>query len=191
VTTVRPLLHRHRLPTAVRKLRADFKNNPVGTGPFQFVKWQKDDQITVKRFEGYWGPKAKLGGVIFKVIPDEQTRTWRSRRARPTSSSRPDPRASRCSNRIPASRSSRATSCRWLPQPELRDRPLRQQAPAPGLQPRGEPRRDLQTVYGKLGVAAKLPLPDLLWGYDKKIKDYEYDPAKALALVKAAGVPTR
>ncbi|MFF3254508.1 ABC transporter substrate-binding protein [Actinacidiphila glaucinigra] len=41
--------------------------NPVGNGPYQFVKWDHKKQIEVKRFEGYKGPdKAKNGGVIFK-----------------------------------------------------------------------------------------------------------------------------
>ncbi|MFD8077547.1 ABC transporter substrate-binding protein [Streptomyces sp. NPDC059718] len=41
--------------------------NPVGNGPYQFVKWDHKKQIEVKRFDGYKGPdKAKNGGVIFK-----------------------------------------------------------------------------------------------------------------------------
>ena len=61
-------------PTAAMRLGPEFKNHPVGTGPFQFVEWQKDNHVALKRFEGYWGPKAHLAGIIFKVFPDEQAR---------------------------------------------------------------------------------------------------------------------
>ena len=30
----------------------------------------------------------------------------------------------------------------------------------------------MDTVYGKIGVLEKLPMPSLLWGYDKKLPDY-------------------
>ncbi|MBO1337006.1 ABC transporter substrate-binding protein [Streptomyces sp. VRA16 Mangrove soil] len=41
--------------------------NPVGNGPYKFVKWDHKKQIVVKKFAGYQGPnKAKNGGVTFK-----------------------------------------------------------------------------------------------------------------------------
>ena len=178
-------------PTAVQKYGADFKNNPVGTGPFQFVKWQKDDQITVKRFEGYWGPKAKLGGVIFKVIPDEQTRNLALKKGEADVIESPGPEGIKMLEQDPGIKIQQGNllsvgylnlNCETGP---FANKLLRQ-----AFSHAVNRAEILQTVYGKLGVAAKLPLPDLLWGYDKKIKDYEYDPAKALALVKAAGVPT-
>jgi len=42
-------------PTAAMKLGPEFKNHPVGTGPFQFVEWQKDSHVALKRFEGVPG----------------------------------------------------------------------------------------------------------------------------------------
>ena len=28
--------------------------NPVGTGPFKFVRWRKDDQLVLESNEAYW-----------------------------------------------------------------------------------------------------------------------------------------
>jgi peptide/nickel transport system substrate-binding protein len=61
-------------PEAVKKYGPDFTRNPVGTGPFQFVDWVKDDHLTIKRFDGYWG--ARDGGpyldqVRYRTIPDD------------------------------------------------------------------------------------------------------------------------
>ena len=53
-------------PEAVKKFGPDFTRNPVGTGPFQFVDWVKDDHLTLKRFDGYWG--AKDGGPYLDQI---------------------------------------------------------------------------------------------------------------------------
>jgi len=49
--------------------------NPVGTGPFQFVKWVQGDQVTLKRFDGYFEPgKPYLDGIQFKFLPVDQSR---------------------------------------------------------------------------------------------------------------------
>jgi peptide/nickel transport system substrate-binding protein len=47
---------------------------PVGTGPFQFVSYQRNRQITVRRWDGYWGRKAKLDQITFRFLPDANTR---------------------------------------------------------------------------------------------------------------------
>ncbi|HEX7475750.1 MAG TPA: ABC transporter substrate-binding protein, partial [Dehalococcoidales bacterium] len=44
--------------------------NPVGTGPFQFVSETKDVSITWKRFDGYWGGKPNLDGILMKRYGD-------------------------------------------------------------------------------------------------------------------------
>ncbi|MGI8553230.1 MAG: ABC transporter substrate-binding protein, partial [Dehalococcoidia bacterium] len=62
-------------PTAFTSMPAkDFGQKPVGTGPFKFKEWAPDDHITVTRFEDYWGGKAKLDAINFKIIADENTR---------------------------------------------------------------------------------------------------------------------
>ncbi|MBU5625996.1 ABC transporter substrate-binding protein [Oscillibacter sp. MSJ-2] len=41
---------------------------PVGTGPFRFVSRTAQDSIVLERFDGYWGDKAALGKVTFKIM---------------------------------------------------------------------------------------------------------------------------
>lgn len=58
-------------PTAVKRLGKDIARAPVGTGPFRFVEWVRDDHLTVERFEGYWDRgKPYVDRVVFKPIPD-------------------------------------------------------------------------------------------------------------------------
>ena len=47
---------------------------PIGTGPFKFVSYQRNRQIVVERWSGYWGAKAKLQRLTFKFVPDANAR---------------------------------------------------------------------------------------------------------------------
>lgn len=49
-------------------------SRPVGTGPFKFVSYQRNRQLVVERWSGYWGRKAKLQRLVFKFIPDANSR---------------------------------------------------------------------------------------------------------------------
>jgi peptide/nickel transport system substrate-binding protein len=61
-------------PTAVQKLGADFSRAPVGTGPFKFVEWKTNTHVIIERNPDYWGDKALLDRVVFKVVPEEGAR---------------------------------------------------------------------------------------------------------------------
>ncbi len=41
-------------PTAITKFGKDLARNVAGTGAFKLKEWQKDDHLTMERFEGYW-----------------------------------------------------------------------------------------------------------------------------------------
>ncbi|MDO8690288.1 MAG: ABC transporter substrate-binding protein [Dehalococcoidia bacterium] len=63
-------------PAAAKKYGDDFGRNPVGTGPFQFVSWDRGGHVVLKRFDGYWGKDKDgnqlpyLDGMDFAIIPD-------------------------------------------------------------------------------------------------------------------------
>lgn len=69
-------------PTAAKKYGDQLGKNPVGSGPFKFVKWEENAEITVERNPDYnWGPplvankgKAYLDKLTFKIVPEEATR---------------------------------------------------------------------------------------------------------------------
>ncbi|MCB2145148.1 MAG: ABC transporter substrate-binding protein [Deltaproteobacteria bacterium] len=49
----------------------DAKSNPIGTGPFKFVKWVQGDRVEMARFDGYWNPFLPyLDRVTFRFIGD-------------------------------------------------------------------------------------------------------------------------
>ena len=47
---------------------------PIGTGPFYLVQYQKDAVIRYKAFPQYWGGKAKIDDLVFAITPDASVR---------------------------------------------------------------------------------------------------------------------
>ncbi len=52
-----------------------YLQNPVGTGPFKFVEWNKGDRIVLEANENYWeSAYPKVDKVVFRPIPESATR---------------------------------------------------------------------------------------------------------------------
>ncbi|UCF87839.1 MAG: peptide-binding protein [bacterium] len=43
---------------------------PVGSGPYRFVKWETGKEIVLERYPDYWGKKHYLDRIVFKIITD-------------------------------------------------------------------------------------------------------------------------
>jgi peptide/nickel transport system substrate-binding protein len=50
---------------------ADFNRHLIGSGPFQFVRYLQDQEVVLIRNESYFGNKAGVSALRFKVIPEE------------------------------------------------------------------------------------------------------------------------
>jgi peptide/nickel transport system substrate-binding protein len=56
------------------KFLYDFKQKPVGSGPFKFKSWNRDDAIVLEANPDYWEGPPKLAKVVFKSITDNAQR---------------------------------------------------------------------------------------------------------------------
>ncbi|MBN8532631.1 MAG: ABC transporter substrate-binding protein [Rhizobiales bacterium] len=45
---------------------------PIGTGPYQFVRWNRGDRVILKRNDAYWGAKPAIANAIVRFIADPQ-----------------------------------------------------------------------------------------------------------------------
>ena len=52
---------------------SDFNRNPIGTGPFKFVDWRPSQYVKLERNDQYFYKKAKVPGILMKIIPDKNT----------------------------------------------------------------------------------------------------------------------
>jgi peptide/nickel transport system substrate-binding protein len=50
------------------------KGEIVGTGPYKFKEEVTDQHVIVERNEDYWGKKPFFKRVVFKIVPDQNTR---------------------------------------------------------------------------------------------------------------------
>lgn len=53
---------------------AEFARKPVGTGPFKFLDWQKDQQVTMERYEDHWRGKAGIKTLVFRPLAEPGVR---------------------------------------------------------------------------------------------------------------------
>jgi peptide/nickel transport system substrate-binding protein len=53
--------------------KSDFNRNPVGTGPFKFVRWAPNQEIELAANPDYYEGKPHLKRYLYRIIPDETT----------------------------------------------------------------------------------------------------------------------
>lgn len=61
-------------PDAIKKFGKDLSKNAVGTGPFKFSEWIKDERFVAVRNDDYWGDKAYLDKVVIRALPEAESR---------------------------------------------------------------------------------------------------------------------
>jgi ABC-type transport system substrate-binding protein len=177
-------------PTAVEEYGAEFPSNPVGTGPFKFVSWVKDDTITLDANEDYWGEGPYLDRLIIRVIPDATARYLALKNAEVDVIDFPSAEDLELMDED--------ENIELIQQPGLNvgyiamnndkapfDDPRVRQAMNYAIN------RDeiIEGVYGNAGQVAKNPIPPTMWSYNDDIDPYPYDPERARELLAEAGFP--
>ncbi len=51
-----------------------FCQRPVGTGPYKFVEWIKDDRVVFEANGDYWGDAPRIKRLVFRPIPEGTAR---------------------------------------------------------------------------------------------------------------------
>lgn len=175
-------------PTAVKKFGEKYSNNPVGTGPFIFERWDRKDKIVLKANENYWGGRPKIDRVIFRSIPDNAIRLIELQQENLHIMEFPNP--------DDLQQIQKDDSIELLSQPGTNIGYLALNMERPPFD-NNKVRRAInhainksdiiKHLYQGLGIPAKNPIPPTLWSYDDTIADFEYDPELAKQLLAEAG----
>lgn len=67
-------------PTAVKLHGKAFGEHPVGTGPFQFGSWQKQEQIKLNAYDDHWRGPPGVERVVFLAVSENATRAQQLKR---------------------------------------------------------------------------------------------------------------
>ena len=57
-----------------RRRPTSIDREPIGTGPFQFVSYQKDAVIRYKAFDQHWGGRPKIDNLVYAITTDASVR---------------------------------------------------------------------------------------------------------------------
>lgn len=57
----------------VERWKNDFSSYPSGTGPFVLKRWLPNRELVLERNENYFDEKAKVKGIVYKIIPEDLT----------------------------------------------------------------------------------------------------------------------
>lgn len=51
-----------------------FTVQPIGTGPYRFVEWVRDDRIVLEAFDDHWRGRPTYDRLVHRTIPEDSTR---------------------------------------------------------------------------------------------------------------------
>ncbi len=170
----------------------NFNRNPIGSGPFRFVRFDQDSQVILARNDDYWAERPKIERVRFAIVPDATTRALELRKGSADVSA---------SNSLPLDT---VKTLRHDPRLEVQQEPgtnllyvafnlrdpilknvLVRQALAYAID--REP--ILHYLFADAGRLADSVLPPEHWAYNGNVAHYPHDPEKANALLDSAGYP--
>jgi dipeptide transport system substrate-binding protein len=164
--------------------------DPLGTGPFQVVQYQKDSIIRFKANPQYWAGKAKIDDLIFSITPDASVRWAKLQKGECHVMPYPNPAD------LDAIR--KDANVTVMEQPGLNigylaynttKKPFDDVRVRKAINMAIDKKAIVSAVYLSTGVAAVNPIPPGQWSYNKSLKDDLYNPEQAKKLLAAAGYP--
>ena len=176
-------------PAAVEKYGSDFFKHPVGTGPFRFVEWRKDERIVLERNENYWSKPAPLKRLIFKPIQEASVRFLELKQGTAQGMDNINPEYIEQIRNNP--------DLQLLTQPGMNVGYLAMNMDKPpfnkvlvrhALNHAINKQALVDNFYQGLALKAKNPIPPTVWSYNDQVQGYEYDPQRARELLTEAGL---
>ncbi|MFS2094442.1 ABC transporter substrate-binding protein [Pseudomonas sp. Pseusp11] len=177
---------------------ADINQKPVGTGPFVFKSYQKDSNIRYTGNKDYWKPDdVKIDNLIFAITTDPSVRIQKLKKNECQITLFPRPADLKALKedkdlKLPDQAGFNLGYIAYNVMDKVKGsnepNPLADLRVRQALDMAVNKPQIIDSVYQGAGQLAVNAMPPTQWSYDTTIKDAKYDPEKAKALLKEAGV---
>lgn len=164
--------------------------DPIGTGPFQLTQYQKDSRILFSAFPDYWQGKAKLDRLVYTITPDASVRFAKLEKGEcqvmpfPNPADLPRMREDKDITLLQKAGLNTGFLAFNTQKPPLDNVKVRQ-----ALSMAINKTAIIAAIFQGTGTVAKNILPPGVWSAKEDLRDYDFDPDKARALLKEAGFP--
>lgn len=169
--------------------QTNLNQQPIGTGPFQWVAYQKDAVIRYKANGDYWAGKQPIDDLVFAITTDNSVRMQKLKAGECHVAPYPNPAdlagLKADSNLIVMEQE--GLNVGYLAY-NTKVAPYDNANVRKALNMAINKQAILDAVFEGAGKAAKNPIPPTMWSYDEATVDDAYDPAKAKAMLEAEGV---
>lgn len=166
-----------------------FQRQPIGTGPFKFIEWIRNDRLVLEANEQHWAGAPLIKTVIFRAIPEDSTRVAELQTGMVDIITNVPPILVGQLKTHPGVEVKSIPSGRVLfmylntfSEGPLKDKRVRQ-----ALNYAVDKKAIIDKVLLGSGFPIGIHLIPSDFGYDSSIKPYPYDPEKAKQLLAQAG----
>ena len=165
--------------------------HPVGTGPYVFKKWYKDEKIELVANKNYYRGAPKVKKLIFRPIPEASSRIAELLTGGVDIITNVPPDKLKEIEKSKIARVTTAPSARviFIVLDMTRESPLKSKKVRQALNYGVDVDSIIKYVLGGNAYRVATPLTPAHFGYDPTIKPYPYDPEKAKKLLAEAGYP--
>jgi peptide/nickel transport system substrate-binding protein len=177
------------IPIVPEGAPANFRDRPIGTGPYRFVRYTTDDRLELEPFADYFGGRAKNDGLVLRIVPDDIMRGLELRKGTMdivVNDLAPDIVHQLARDRELQLVESPGTDYQYmglnLRDPVLQDRRVRQ-----ALGYAIDRQAIIEHLRRGLATPAAGLLPPVSWAFEPSVFTFTYDPARARVLLEEAG----
>jgi ABC-type transport system substrate-binding protein len=176
-------------PAAFQKFGKDIAKNPVGTGPFKFKEWIKDERVVVLRNDEYYGDKAFLDQVTIRAVPEAGARTIGLESGDVhLADAIPSENIERLQRNPNIKVSIRPTFNELTLGMHVKKKPFDDQKVRQALNYAVDMNTIAKTIYSGQADVVTGPSPRNARGF-AEVEGFKYDPARAKQLLSEAGLP--
>ncbi len=162
--------------------------SPVGTGPWKFVEWKRDQMIRLEAFDQYWRGRPPFKHLVFRAIPETATQVAELK------TGGVDIIRNVSADLMPELKTNPQTYISSTPilrvhsvELDMRSAPFDKRLVRQAANYAIDKQTIIQKLMAGLGKQVATTVQPPAFGFDPDVKTYAYDPKKAKELLAQAG----